>query len=55
MEILVQHVMPVGDIVEHEPDELCICGPTGSERTLVLGRLKWLFVHHSLDGREQTE
>jgi hypothetical protein len=52
------HVLPVGDVVEHETTSDCICGPdveyidpeTGE--TYPSGPL---VVHHSLDGREERE
>lgn len=46
------HVAPVDDLVDHATAWDCVCGPDGEyfEET---GR--WLYVHHSLDGREQHE
>ena len=49
------HVVPVGDLIEHETTDECPCGP---EQRLVKrddGSARWLVVHHSLDGRELTE
>ena len=42
------HVIPVGDLHEHEPLPTCWCKPTPDEDHDV-------FVHHSLDGREAFE
>lgn len=44
------HVMPRGDLVAHEADEDCICGP---DAEFVEGGI--VFTHHSLDGREDSE
>src|SRR4051812_18502989 len=44
------HTMPVDDLIEHETDEGCVCGP---EAEFVSGGI--LFSHHSLDGREDDE
>ena len=42
------HVIPVGDLREHEPLPTCWCKPTPDEDHDV-------FVHLSLDGREAFE
>ncbi|GIH70330.1 hypothetical protein [Sphaerimonospora thailandensis] len=52
------HVHPEGDQVEHDtstdgPD--CICGPEVRPAEHGDGRIGWLIVHHSLDGRELAE
>lgn len=53
------HVLPIGDLIEHdtataEPD--CVCGP---RTELVEGpdgsSAGWVIVHHALDGREREE
>lgn len=51
----VGHVIPIGDLIEHdvsttEPD--CICGPEVRPVQRDDGSYAWLLVHHSLDGRE---
>lgn len=43
------HVMPVDDLIAHENHADCICGPDVEIHD------RWLYVHHSLDGREQHE
>lgn len=51
----VVHVLPVGDLIEHEAaGDGCPCGPTPE---MVRGDDGdgWLIVHHSLDGRERDE
>jgi hypothetical protein len=48
------HVVPVSDDVMHNPDEDCVCGPA-LERVDTDHGDEWLFVHHSLDGRETRE
>jgi hypothetical protein len=57
--------MPRGDLVEHETDEACACGPTlNTERPAGTapcacgctdGTAGVAWIHHSLDGREATE
>jgi len=44
------HVLPVGDVILHVKDGNCICGPD-----LEVGLKGDLWVHHSLDGRENNE
>lgn len=44
------HCVPLHDLVEHEERE-CVCVPTVHESAP--GR--FMYVHHSLDGREQYE
>lgn len=44
------HVIPQDDMIEHEESEDCICMP-GIE----IVNEAWLYVHHSLDGRELQE
>ena len=43
------HIIPVNDLREHEYSEYCWCNPT--EDTEYVN----LFVHHSMDGREEFE
>lgn len=43
------HVMPIGDQVEHTPDDDCACGPTATPVEAGDGSIGWLMVHHSLD------
>lgn len=50
MQIVVIHHVPVGDAIDHELDELCVCGPTPSGNNLMWGRLNWIFTHHRLGG-----
>ena len=48
------HHIPNHDLIDHQPDEHCICGPTHRSNMLT-GALRWDVVHHSLDGREAHE
>ena len=41
------HVLPLGDLIEHEESQDCPCGP----RVEWCGS-GWVVVHNSLDGRE---
>jgi hypothetical protein len=43
------HIFPAEDIIEHVLLEDCVCGPSAE----LHGR--WLYIHHSLDGRERFE
>lgn len=50
------HVVPVGDLVEHDTDGgECICGPSAEAVFREEGSAGWLMTHHSLDGREARE
>ena len=49
------HVVPVGDLVAHELDAGCVCGPDVELVRRVSGGDGWLLVHHALDGRELSE
>ena len=49
------HVVPVGDLIEHATTDECPCGPRGQSAKRDDGSVRWLIVHHSLDGREQSE
>jgi hypothetical protein len=45
------HVYPINDLVEHISEgDGCACGPTPR-----LEGEAWIYVHHSIDGRELTE
>lgn len=48
------HVIPIGDVVEHEPKD-CACGPAvqfgDDEGSFEIP----LYSHHSADGRERYE
>lgn len=43
-----QHVMPVGDLREHDSNKDCWCRPEHDEEYNI-------YVHNSLDGREAYE
>lgn len=47
------HVRPLGDLIEHEWDG-CVCAPTPQLVETDHGD-EWIYVHHSLDGRELYE
>ena len=51
------HTRPLRDIIEHDVDDDsdCVCGPTYELLVDRDGRDAWLAIHHSLDGREQSE
>lgn len=49
------HVIPVGDLIEHETTDTCPCGPTDQPVRRDDGSVRWLVIHHSLDGREHSE
>lgn len=45
------HVIPVGDLIERDPDDECVCGPTTQPVELDDGAISWMMLHHSLGGR----
>lgn len=47
-------VVPVNDLLDHDVDGTCVCGP---ESRLVKSESgdRWITVHNSLDGRELRE
>jgi hypothetical protein len=49
------HVVPVGDLIEHDTEGPCPCGPTDQPVPRDDGSIGWIAVHHSLDGRERHE
>jgi hypothetical protein len=49
------HVMPCGDVIDHLTGPDCLCGPSSELVKRKDGSDGWLYVHHSLDGRENTE
>lgn len=56
MVVTTLHVHPVGDVVEHDTNgDGCVCGPATEPVFRKDGSTGWLIVHHSLDGREQSE
>lgn len=49
------HVHPDNDAIPHVLTEGCICGPTPELHEAKDGGDNWLYIHHSLDGREASE
>jgi hypothetical protein len=49
------HVVPTGDLIEHEVGDGCVCVPRLEPVPRPDGSVGWLLVHHSLDGRELAE
>lgn len=50
-----RHVTPVDDLIEHDTHhDDCACGPTVERVECGDGSDGWLYIHHSLDGRELT-
>lgn len=49
------HVVPLNDLVEHDTQSECVCGPRVEVAKRDDGSVGWLYVHHSLDGRELRE
>lgn len=47
---LESHVRPIDDLIEHEFEADCVCGPTIDENDNGI-----IVIHHSLDGRERYE
>lgn len=53
----IRHVIPRKDLIEHltDKDGACVCGPPLEAVIRDDGSYGWLYVHHSLDGREKSE
>lgn len=49
------HVIPLGDVIDHDHTDDCVCGPTSELQANADAPDVWLVTHHSLDGREATE
>lgn len=49
------HTLPVRDLIEHDTSDDCWCGPTCEPVPRDDGSMGWLYMHHSLDGREFRE
>jgi hypothetical protein len=49
------HVVPIGDLIQHDTTGECVCGPTEQPVKARDGAVGWIAVHHSLDGREADE
>lgn len=49
------HVTPNGDVIEHDTSDECSCGPTVDPVERDDGSIGWVYIHHSLDGREKDE
>lgn len=49
------HVHPNFDVVSHDLTPDCACLPTAERVTTSDGGDNWLYIHHSLDGREGGE
>lgn len=48
------HVRPINDLIEHKDGE-CPCGPDIEAVFRNDGSNGWLYIHHSLDGKERNE
>jgi hypothetical protein len=51
----VLHVVPLGDLIEHDTAGECACIPEPRRTPCADGSDGWLIVHRSLDGREARE
>lgn len=49
------HVVPVADLIDHDHNDECVCGPTSEPVKRDDGSVAWLVIHNSLDGREHHE
>lgn len=49
------HVVPLDDVIVHDFDASCPCGPTPGSVPSAVDPSGRVVVHHSLDGREQRE
>lgn len=51
----VVHVIPLDDLIVHDENDECPCGPTTEPVQRDDGSFGWTVLHHSLDGRERYE
>lgn len=50
------HTYPTGDLIAHETGgDDCPCGPATEPVERSDGSIGWHVIHHSLDGRENSE
>jgi hypothetical protein len=49
------HVVPRGDLIDHDTNDGCPCGPTTEPVKRDDGSVGWVVTHHSIDGREAHE
>jgi len=49
------HVVPASDLIEHETNADCPCGPDAYEQEIAEGGFGYVYQHHALDGRECSE
>jgi hypothetical protein len=49
------HVVPTNDLIQHDTTDNCPCGVRTEPVVRPDGTIRWLHIHHSLDGREQHE
>lgn len=50
-----RHVIPRDDLIQHESETDCVCVPECEPVKRENGSVGWLYIHHSLDGREASE
>lgn len=49
------HIIPDGDLVEHEENYKCVCHPKWKAGWCENHGVEWIFVHNALDGRKEEE
>lgn len=49
------HVIPANDLIRHQVDEDCTCGPAVEAIAGDSGSMGFMYSHASLDGRELRE
>lgn len=49
------HVVPMRDDITHEQSDECVCGPRNEAHAQPDGSVRFVVIHHSLDGRESRE
>lgn len=50
-----QHVLPAADLIAHETNDDCPCGPTTAPVGRADGSVGWVVIHYSLDGRKNSQ
>nr|WP_187279181.1 hypothetical protein [Streptomyces lavendulae] len=49
------HVVPIGDLIDHDTIGGCACGPAEQLVKAADGSTGWLAVHHTRDSRAQGQ
>lgn len=48
------HILPINDLIEHDENSECVCGPSSEPVKREDGSVGWVISHNSLDNRENN-